>query len=99
MTSELRSMISATEQDQVAIFVSCVGEKDGRLLEKTYAKIVLHKEINGLPWTAIQITTAAGITAVLDLPKEGALPSKGFIRNEDVPFEAFIANRFGKHYA
>ena len=70
-----------------------------RLLEKTYAKIVLHKEINGLPWTAIQITTAAGITAVLDLLKEGALPSKGFIRNEDVPFEAFIGNRFGKHYA
>ena len=91
--------LPATEQDQVAIFVSCVGEKDGRLLEKTYAKIVLHKEINGLPWTAIQITTAAGITAVLDLLKEGALPSKGFIRNEDVPFEAFIANRFGKHDA
>jgi len=43
--------------------------------------------------------TVAGITAVLDLLKEGALPSKGFIRNEDVPFEAFIANRFGKHYA
>jgi len=30
MTSELRSMISATEQIQVAIFVICVGEKDGR---------------------------------------------------------------------
>jgi len=38
-------------------------------------------------------------TAVLDLLKEGAPPSKGFIRNEDVPFEAFIANRFGKRYA
>jgi len=33
------------------------------------------------------------------LPKEGALPLKGFICNEDVPFEAFIANRFGKDYA
>jgi hypothetical protein len=36
---------------------------------------------------------------VLDLLKEGALPSKGFIRNEHVPFKAFIANRFGKHDA
>jgi hypothetical protein len=36
---------------------------------------------------------------VLELPKEGALPSKSFIRNEDVPFKAFIANRFGKHDA
>jgi hypothetical protein len=24
---------------------------------------------------------------------------KGFIRNENVPFEAFIADRFGKHDA
>jgi hypothetical protein len=30
---------------------------------------------------------------------EGALPSKGFIRIENVPFEAFIAIRFGKHDA
>jgi saccharopine dehydrogenase-like NADP-dependent oxidoreductase len=91
--------LPATDQDQVAIFVSCVGDKDGRLLEKTYAKIVLHNEIDGQRWTAIQITTAAGITAVLDLLREGAIPSKGFVRNEDVPFEKFITNRFGKHYA
>jgi hypothetical protein len=38
-------------------------------------------------------------TAVLELPKVCALPSKGFIRNEHVPFKAFIANRFGKHDA
>jgi hypothetical protein len=31
--------------------------------------------------------------------KEGAPPSKGLIRNESVPFEAFIADRFGKHDA
>jgi len=43
--------------------------------------------------------TAVGITAVLELPKVGALPSKGFIRNEDIPFKAFITNRFGKHDA
>jgi hypothetical protein len=38
-------------------------------------------------------------TAVLELLKEGALPSNGFIRNQDVPFKTFIANRFGKHDA
>jgi len=38
-------------------------------------------------------------TAVLELPKEGALPSKGFIRNEHVPFKAFMTNRFRKHNA
>jgi saccharopine dehydrogenase-like NADP-dependent oxidoreductase len=91
--------LPATDQDQVAIFVSCTGEKDGRFLERTYAKVVLHKVIDGLPWTAIQITTAAGVTAVLDLLREGKLAQAGFVRNEDVGFDAFIANRFGKHYA
>jgi len=39
------------------------------------------------------------VSALLELPKKDALPSKGFIRNEHVPFKAFIANRFGKHDA
>jgi hypothetical protein len=38
-------------------------------------------------------------TAALDLLKEGALPTKGCIRNENVPLEAFIAIRIGKHDA
>jgi saccharopine dehydrogenase-like NADP-dependent oxidoreductase len=82
----------------VAIFVSATGDIGGRHTERTYAKIVRHKEIGGHHWTAIQITTACGITAVLDLLREGKLPSHGFVRNEDVAFSDFIANRFGKHY-
>jgi len=39
------------------------------------------------------------VTAVLDLLREGKLAQAGFVRNEDVGFDAFIANRFGKHYA
>ena len=85
-------------QDIVAIFVSATGDIGGRHTERTYAKIVRHKEIGGHHWTAIQITTACGITAVLDLLREGKLPSHGFVRNEDVAFSDFIANRFGKHY-
>ncbi|PHX78897.1 MAG: saccharopine dehydrogenase [Planctomycetaceae bacterium] len=91
--------LPTTAQDIVAIFVSATGDIGGRHTERTYAKIVRHKEIGGHHWTAIQITTACGITAVLDLLREGKLPSHGFVRNEDVAFSDFIANRFGKHYA
>ena len=90
--------LPTTAQDIVAIFVSATGDIGGRHTERTYAKIVRHKEIGGHHWTAIQITTACGITAVLDLLREGKLPSHGFVRNEDVAFSDFIANRFGKHY-
>ncbi|MFM8639778.1 MAG: saccharopine dehydrogenase family protein [Planctomycetota bacterium] len=91
--------LPTTKQDIVAIFVSAAGQVDGRYMERTYAKIVRHKEIGGHHWTAIQITTACGVTAVLDLLREGKLAQSGFVRNEDVDFGAFLANRFGRHYA
>ena len=38
----------------------------------------------GTHWSAIQITTASAICAVLDLVAEGKLPQRGFLRQEDV---------------
>ncbi len=48
--------------------------------------------------SAIQITTAAGITGVLDLLAEGKLPTKGFVRQEEIALGDFLANRFGRAY-
>jgi saccharopine dehydrogenase-like NADP-dependent oxidoreductase len=47
-------------------------------------------------YSAIQMTTAGSICAVLDLLAEGILPQKGFIHQEDIRLEDFLANRFGK---
>lgn len=91
--------IPTTLDDQVVIFVSASGWVDGQLVERTYAKRVVHQEFDGLHWTAIQITTAAGLCSVLDLLASGALPDRGFVRMEDVHYREFISNRFGRHYA
>jgi len=48
--------------------------------------------------TGIQITTASGVCGVLDLFLHGALPTKGFIRQEQVVLADFLANRFGRAY-
>jgi saccharopine dehydrogenase-like NADP-dependent oxidoreductase len=48
--------------------------------------------------TAIQITTASGVCAVLDLFAQGRLPRTGFVRQEDVPLPEFLGNRFGRAY-
>jgi len=40
---------------------------------------------------AIQITTAAGICAILDLLAQGKLPQRGFVRQEDVLLKDFLA--------
>ncbi|MCC6785805.1 MAG: saccharopine dehydrogenase NADP-binding domain-containing protein [Planctomycetes bacterium] len=91
--------LPGTYQDQIVIFVSATGQYRGRLTERTWAKTVYHQEIDGHNWSGIQITTAAGVCGVLDLLMKGKLPQKGFVRQEDVSYQDFIQNRFGRYYA
>jgi saccharopine dehydrogenase-like NADP-dependent oxidoreductase len=88
-----------TMQDVVLVFVTVAGMKDGRQVQETYAKKIYSREINGQVWSAIQITTASGICAAVDLMRAGKLPAQGFIRQEQVSFHDFINNRFGANYA
>lgn len=99
LVSLFDAVLPGTEQDQIVIFVAATGVVGGKNLERTYAKTIYHQEIAGKSWSGIQITTAAGICAVLDLLAAGAIPDKGFVRQEDVPYGAFLENRFGKYYA
>jgi saccharopine dehydrogenase-like NADP-dependent oxidoreductase len=91
--------LPTTYQDQIVIYVSATGQFRGRLTERIYAKTVLHKKIDGENWSGIQITTAAGVCAVLDLLVQGRIPQRGFVRMEQIQYEDFVANRFGQHYA
>lgn len=87
-----------TYQDVVLVFVNVSGIKDGQLVQESYASKNYSQTINGKLWSAIQITTAAGICAALDLMAEDKLPQQGFVKQEDVLFEDFINNRFGQYY-
>lgn len=88
-----------THQDVVLVVVTVTGTRDGRYAQESYVNKVFHEELEGRMWGAIQITTAAGLCAVLDMHAQGALPASGFVRQEDVDLEAFLANRFGRYYA
>lgn len=91
--------LPSTLQDVVVIFVTVSGQQQGRLVQETYAHKVYSGEVRGIMRSAIQITTASGICAVLDLLASGALPQRGFVRQEDITLDAFLANRFGRAYA
>ena len=88
-----------TMQDVVIIFVTVSGEKEGRFIQESYAHKVYSKLIMGKQFSGIQITTASGICAMLDMLANGDLPQKGFVRQEDADFDKFIQNRFGSYYA
>jgi saccharopine dehydrogenase-like NADP-dependent oxidoreductase len=94
----MEQSLPITHQDVVLIFVTASGMREGRLTQESYAKKVYAKEIRGELMSAIQITTAAGICAMVDLMFDGQLPQSGFVRQEMCDLEPFLANRFGRHY-
>ena len=95
----LEQAVPATLQDVVIVFVTVAGQRDGKLLQDTYARKIYSHVLAGKMRSAIQITTASSLCAMLDLLAQGRLPQVGFVRQEDVPLEAFLSNRFGRVYA
>jgi saccharopine dehydrogenase-like NADP-dependent oxidoreductase len=95
----LENALPATYQDVVVVYASVSGERDGRLVQETFARKIYAAPVQGRLRSAIQITTAAAICAVLDLLADGGLPQAGFVRQEEVALSAFLANRFGRLYA
>jgi saccharopine dehydrogenase-like NADP-dependent oxidoreductase len=95
----LENAVPATMQDMVIVFVTVTGERRGRYVQETYARSIYGQKIAGVQRTAIQVTTAAGICAMLDMLVEGKLPKQGFVRQEEIDLDTFLANRFGRVYA
>ena len=94
----MRKSMPATMQDVVLVFVTVSGMKNGVLLQEVFARKIFAERDAQAPLSAIQITTAAGICAALDLFREGRLPQRGFVRQEEVALPDFLANRFGMAY-
>jgi saccharopine dehydrogenase-like NADP-dependent oxidoreductase len=95
----LEHAVPGTMQDVVVVFVTVSGRKAGRLMQETYANRIHGRAVGGLPRSAIQLTTAASACAVLDLLADGEIPSRGFVRQEEIALDRFLANRFGRVYA
>jgi saccharopine dehydrogenase-like NADP-dependent oxidoreductase len=95
----MRRSMPATMQDVVLVFVTVSGIKHGTLVQEVFARKIFAERNGGHPLSAIQITTAAGICAAVDLFCTDKLPQRGFIAQEQVKLPEFLANRFGKAYA
>ena len=94
----MRKSIPSTMQDVVLVFVTVSGQRGGGLVQEVFARKIFADRNESAPLSAIQITTAAGICAVVDLFREGRLPQRGFVRQEQVELPAFLANRYGSAY-
>jgi saccharopine dehydrogenase-like NADP-dependent oxidoreductase len=98
MKEIFENALPVTKQDVIVIFADAVGTQRGELCEESFIRKVHGTNVGGRGWSAIQITTSAGLCAVMDMVLTGKLSSQGYVRQEEVKLEDFLANRFGRYY-
>ncbi len=94
----LENAVPQTLQDVVIVYVAVSGRQEGELREENYVNKIYPQRILGRLWSAIQVTTAAGITAVVDLVLARPDAYRGFVRQEQFALPAVLGNRFGAWY-
>jgi saccharopine dehydrogenase-like NADP-dependent oxidoreductase len=95
----LENAVPQTLQDVVIVYAAVTGTQDGELREENYVNKVYPQLIAGRLWSAIQVTTAAGITAVVDLVLQHPKQYHGFVPQEKFAMPDILRNRFGRFYA
>lgn len=99
LKSILRKSIPGTMQDVVLVFITVSGLREGQLVQEVFSRKIFSTHANGRHESAIQRTTAAGVCAAVDLFVAGRLPQSGFVAQEQVQLDDFLANRFGSVYS
>lgn len=95
----LENAIPKTAQDVVLVYASVMGIKDNHPYEKNYVKKFYPKTMGEFYWTAIQMTTASSLCAVLDIVMNDPKKYHGLIKQEQFKFDEFANNRFGKYFS
>ncbi len=95
----LENAVPQTLQDVVIVYAAVTGKQDGQLREENYVNKIYPQVIAGRLWSAIQVSTAAGIAAVADLVLAAPARYHGFVAQEQFRLTDIVANRFGRYYA
>jgi saccharopine dehydrogenase (NAD+, L-lysine-forming) len=85
--------------DLVIVYVVATGSSGGRPLREEFVRVYRPRTVAGAMRTSIAWTTAAGAVAMIELLAEGSLPGPGFVCQEDVPLDAFLATSAGQMLA
>ncbi len=94
----LERAVPKTLQDVVIIYTSVTGLRQGELFEENYVKKIYPRTIAGKLWSAIQVTTAAGMCSVVDLVCEHPGRYQGFVTQESFELSSIVSNRFGRFF-
>lgn len=94
----LENAVPKTYQDVVIVYVSVIGIQNSELIEENYVTKVYPHRLGEHHWSAIQVTTAAGICGVVDIILSEPEAYRGFVFQENIELSVFLKNRFGRFY-
>jgi saccharopine dehydrogenase-like NADP-dependent oxidoreductase len=83
-------------EDVVLVYAVVEGWKGDALAREEYYRSFQPITVNGRTWRAISWTTAASIAAVVEMVADGKLQQQGFIKQEEINFNAFLQTQNGQ---
>ena len=86
------------QEDVVYVYAVVEGWKGEIMEREEYFKAFYPIKIDGNHWRAISWTTAASIAAVVEMVAEGTIATSGFIKQEEISFEAFLNTSMGQYF-
>ncbi len=95
----LENAVPQTLQDVVIVYAAVTGMQHGELREENYVSKIYPQIIAGRLWSAIQVSTASGLCAVLDLVLTHRGRHRGLVPQESFRLPDILGNRFGQHLA
>jgi saccharopine dehydrogenase-like NADP-dependent oxidoreductase len=86
------------DNDVVYVHVAAEGLVGEQLRRSEYVRAFYPRDAAGGRNTAIAWTTAGSVAAVIELVREGVLPQRGFLKQEEIPLDAFLATPTGRMF-
>lgn len=86
------------QQDVVYVYAVVEGWKGEQLEREEFYRAYHPVNIDGQHWRAISWTTAASIASVVEMVADGSLPSKGFVKQEDIVLADFLNTGNGQFF-
>ncbi len=86
------------DDDVVYLHASAEGMIDDRLQCNEFVRAYYPIVIQGNIRTAIAWTTSASACAVIEMVRDGTLPSQGFLKQEEIPLQSLFETQSGAHF-
>jgi saccharopine dehydrogenase-like NADP-dependent oxidoreductase len=86
------------KEDVVYVYAVVEGWLNNQLRREEFYKAYHPLMIHNKQWRAISWTTAASVVSVVEMVANGSLRQRGFIKQEQIPFDEFLDTKWGSLY-